>query len=519
MENIDLSLINWSRAQFALTAMYHWLFVPMTLGLGLVIAIMETIYYKTGKVEWKRNTQFWMKLFGVNFAIGVATGLILEFEFGTNWSNYSWFVGDIFGAPLAIEGMLAFFMESTFIAVMFFGWNKVSKGFHLASTWLTVIGASLSALWILVANAWMQFPDGMHFNPDTMRNEMADFWAVLLSPVAINKFLHTVFSSWIVGAAFCVGVSAWFMLKKREWKLAVQSIRIAAVVGFSGALLTAITGDGSAHQVALRQPMKLAAMEGLYEGSTHAGLIGFGILNPSKTNWDDSIDPFHFKIEIPGMLSLLSFRDPDRYVPGIKDLMNGYEVVDDDSVRSVGLSADERMLRGKKAVEALAAYRAATELGRTSEASLHRDTLEANYAHFGYGFIPHKDHLIPNVPLTFYTFHLMVILGFFFLAFFPFVGYFAAKPWFRRNGLILRASIFSILLAYICSECGWIVAEVGRQPWVIQDIMPTFAAVSRLNTSTVQLTFLLFAVLFGILLIAEIGILLKQIKKGPDPVH
>ena len=195
MENIDLSLINWSRAQFALTAMYHWLFVPMTLGLGLVIAIMETIYYKTGKVEWKRNTQFWMKLFGVNFAIGVATGLILEFEFGTNWSNYSWFVGDIFGAPLAIEGMLAFFMESTFIAVMFFGWNKVSKGFHLASTWLTVIGASLSALWILVANAWMQFPDGMHFNPDTMRNEMADFWAVLLSPVAINKFLHTVFSS------------------------------------------------------------------------------------------------------------------------------------------------------------------------------------------------------------------------------------------------------------------------------------------------------------------------------------
>ena len=199
IENIDTSLIDWSRAQFALTAMYHWLFVPLTLGLGVIQAIMETIYYRTGNEAWKKTAQFWMKLFGINFAIGVATGLILEFEFGTNWSNYSWFVGDIFGAPLAIEGILAFFMEATFIAVMFFGWDKVSKRFHLASTWLTIIGATLSALWILIANAWMQYPVGMHFNPDTVRNEMFDFWAVALSPVAINKFFHTVLSGWIVG--------------------------------------------------------------------------------------------------------------------------------------------------------------------------------------------------------------------------------------------------------------------------------------------------------------------------------
>jgi len=181
IENVDLTLVDWSRAQFALTAIYHWLFVPLTLGLSFIIAIMETIYVRTGNEEWKRITRFWMTLFGINFAIGVATGIILEFEFGTNWSNYSWFVGDIFGAPLAIEGILAFFLESTFVAVMFFGWNKVSKRFHLTSTWLVAVGSNLSALWILVANAWMQNPVGMVFNPETARNEMVNFWAILFN--------------------------------------------------------------------------------------------------------------------------------------------------------------------------------------------------------------------------------------------------------------------------------------------------------------------------------------------------
>ena len=274
IESIDTSLIDWSRAQFAMTAMYHWIFVPLTLGLAVVMGIMETLYYKTGNEFWKRTAKFWMKLFGINFAIGVATGLILEFEFGTNWSNYSWFVGDIFGAPLAIEGILAFFMEATFIAVMFFGWDKVSKRFHLASTWLTGLGATISAWWILVANAWMQHPVGMEFNPDTVRNEMVDFWAVATSPVAVNKFFHTVLSGWVLGGVFVVGISCWFLLKKRNREFALASIKIGAIFGLVSSLLAVWTGDGSGYQIAQTQPMKLAAVEGLYEGGTNVGLVG-----------------------------------------------------------------------------------------------------------------------------------------------------------------------------------------------------------------------------------------------------
>ena len=228
--DISAGTIDWSRAQFALTAIYHWLFVPLTLGLALIMGIMETCYYRTKKQFWKDTAKFWQKLFGINFAMGVATGIILEFEFGTNWSNYSWFVGDIFGAPLAIEGIVAFFMESTFVAVMYFGWNKVSKGFHLASTWLTGLGATISAWWILVANAWMQCPVGCEFNADTVRNEIVSFFDVALSPFAVMKFCHTVISAWIIGAIFVVAVSCWYLLKKREKELSLQSIKIASIV-------------------------------------------------------------------------------------------------------------------------------------------------------------------------------------------------------------------------------------------------------------------------------------------------
>ena len=269
-----LQTVDWSRAQFAMTAIYHWLFVPLTLGLGFIIAIMETLYVRTGDEFWKRTTKFWMRLFGINFAIGVATGIILEFEFGTNWSNYSHFVGDIFGAPLAVEGIMAFFMESTFIAIMFFGWNKVSKGFHLTATWLTAIGANLSALWILVANAWMQHPVGCTFNLETVRNEMISFWQVLFSPVAMNKFFHTITSSFVLAALFVVGVSAWYLLRHREQKMACKSIAIASAFGFVFALVTAMTGDKSGAVIARVQPMKLAAMEALYDGQQGAPLYG-----------------------------------------------------------------------------------------------------------------------------------------------------------------------------------------------------------------------------------------------------
>ena len=277
--DITSATIDWSRAQFALTAIYHWLFVPLTLGLAVIMGIAETCYYRTNKPFWKHVTRFWQKLFGVNFAMGVATGIILEFEFGTNWSNYSWFVGDVFGAPLAIEGILAFFMESTFVAVMFFGWDKVSRGFHLASTWLTGLGATISAWWILVANAWMQHPVGMEFNPDTVRNEMVDFWAVATSPVAVNKFFHTVLSGWVLGAIFVVGISCWYLLKKRNREFALASIKIGAIFGLVASLLSVWTGDGSGYQIAQTQPMKLAAVEGLYEGGTNVGLVGIGAVS------------------------------------------------------------------------------------------------------------------------------------------------------------------------------------------------------------------------------------------------
>ncbi len=309
IENIDLSLVNWSRAQFALTAIYHWLFVPLTIGLSFILAFMETIYVRTGDEIWKKITKFWMTLFGINFAIGVATGIILEFEFGTNWSNYSWFVGDIFGAPLAVEGILAFFMESTFVAVMFFGWNKVGKKFHLASTWLVAVGASLSALWILVANSWMENPVGMVFNPDTARNEMNSFRDVILNPVAIDKFTHTVTSGFVLGSVFVVGISSWFLLRHRDEVMARKSILVAGIFGLVSSLAVALTGDSSARTISKVQPVKFASMEALYEGRSGAGLTVIGALTDSGERMGEkTVHDIKMKIEI----AQASFDNDDR---------------------------------------------------------------------------------------------------------------------------------------------------------------------------------------------------------------
>jgi len=513
MELLDVSLVNWSRLQFALTAMYHWIFVPLTLGLGVVQAIMETIYYRTGDEKWKNATKFWMTLFGINFAIGVATGIILEFEFGTNWSNYSWFVGDIFGAPLAIEGILAFFMEATFISIMFFGWNKVGKGFHLTSTWLTILGATISAFWILVANAWMQHPVGMAFNPDTVRNEMVDFWAVI-SPIAVNKFLHTVWSSWIVGSLFVLGVSAWYLIRKREVDFAKKSIKVAAIFGLAASLLTAFSGDGSAYNVAQKQPMKLAAMEGLYNGQEGTELVAFGILNPEKESYNDSINPYVFKIGIPNLLSFLGYRDMNAFVPGVNDLIKGGF----DTENGVALSFYEKQEKGKIARQALADYKTAKNANDEVTANLHKEKIEANFDYFGYSYLDKPEQTIPNVPLTFYSFHLMVMLGMYFIALF---GVFTllsfVKKWKLENiNWLLWIALLSIPLGYLASQLGWIVAELGRQPWTIQDLLPVNAAVSSVSSQSVQITFFLFLTLFTALLIAEIRIMFKQIKKGPS---
>lgn len=514
MADIDISLIDWSRAQFALTAIYHWIFVPLTLGLAVVMGIMETIYYKTGDEFWKRTAKFWMKLFGINFAVGVATGLILEFEFGTNWSNYSWFVGDIFGAPLAIEGILAFFMEATFIAVMFFGWNKVSKGFHLASTWLTGLGATISAWWILVANAWMQHPVGMEFNPDTVRNEMVDFLAVATSPVAVNKFFHTVLSGWVLGAVFVVGVSCWFLLKKRESRFALSSIRIAACFGLVASLLSVWTGDGSGYHVAQTQPMKLAALEGYYEGKESAGLVAVGVLNPAKESYDDGEDAFLFKVEVPYMLSLLAERDADAFVPGVKDLIEGGYIMKDGTM---ALSAEEKIVRGQMAVTALGNYRQAKKAGDDVAAEESRKILADNIDYFGYGYIKDAKELVPNIPLNFYAFRVMVMLGGYFILFFALIIFFSYRKKLENMRWMHFVALVTIPLGYIAGQAGWIVAECGRQPWVIQDMLPTVASVSRLETGSVQLTFFIFLVLFTILLAAEIRIMVREIRKGPEP--
>lgn len=514
IETIDLSLVDWSRAQFALTAMYHWLFVPLTLGLSFILVIMETRYYRTGSEEWKKITRFWMKLFGINFAIGVSTGIILEFEFGTNWSKYSWFVGDIFGAPLAVEGIMAFFLESTFIAVMFFGWGKVSRKFHLVSTWMVAIGANLSALWILVANAWMENPVGMVFNPDTARNEMLSFWSVLFNPVAIDKFFHTVTSGFVLASMFVIGISSWFLLHNREKEMALKSISIAAVFGFVSSLVLVFTGDTSARTIARKQPVKFAAMEALYQGKTDAGLTAIGILGKAGDTDGYSEQELIFSIEIPGLLSIMTNGDRDSFVPGIRDLVNGNE--------EYGiLSVAEKMERGRYARDILTGYRESLDSGDTMAADslkmMFEDPLfiDEYFSYFGYSWIKRPGDIVPNVPLVFYSFHIMVFLGFFFMMVQVLVWYFSYNRSLPRQRWLLWTALLSIPLTYVASELGWVVTEVGRQPWIIQDLMPVSAAVSYISTSAVQTTFVLFALLFTALLVAEVSIMKRQIKNGP----
>ncbi|MFA6592513.1 MAG: cytochrome ubiquinol oxidase subunit I [Bacteroidales bacterium] len=490
---MDVSLIDWSRLQFAVTAGYHWLFVPLTLGLGLVVSIMETIYFRKGDEYWKEVTKFWMKLFAINFAVGIATGLILEFEFGTNWSNYSWLVGDIFGAPLAIEGILAFFMEATFFAVMFFGWNKVGKKFHLASTWLTAIGAAISAYWILVANGWMQNPVGTQFNPDTVRNEMVSFWTVAGNPVAVSKFFHSVFSGWMTGGVFVIGVSAWYMLKKRDLRFAKSSMAVGALVGIVGGVAVMLAGDSSGVHVAKYQPMKLAVAEGLEDGGTK---VPFSIVPGVK---------------VPGMLSILATHDVNGFVPGINDIIMGYTDNNGQEVAPV----DVKMWRGKRALSALKIYRAQEDTS-SLKASLSRQILKDNAKYMGYGHLSDPSDVVPNVPLVYWSFRAMIYFGCFVMLVLILVQFFLYKDKVHNLKWLLRLAIISIPLVYLCGQAGWIVSEVGRQPWAIQDLLPVNAAVSSLSVGAVKTTFFIFLAVFALFLVIEIKIMLNAIRKGPE---
>ena len=489
-----MDVIVWSRIQFAMTAAYHWLFVPLTLGLALVMAVMETIYVIKKDDFWKKTAQYWMKLFAINFAVGIATGIILEFEFGTNWSNYSWFVGDMFGAPLAIEGILAFFMEATFFAVMFFGWDKVSKRFHLVSTWLTGIGAAISAFWILVANGWMQNPVGTTFNPETVRSEMVSaqaFWEVVSNPVAVSKFFHAITSGWVTGGVFVVGISCWYLLKKRQRKFARASILIGSIVGIVGSFAVMLSGDASGVHAAEFQPMKLAAAEGLQDGGRRAAF---------------TIVP---GIKIPGMLSILATHDIDGFVPGINDILNGYTDNEGNEIPSVA----EKMAMGREALIALSIYRSTDDPSEKAEA---RYALEENVQYMGYGHLEKPEDVIPPVGVVFWAFRFMIGLGMLMLLELLVIGWLAWKDKLAGKRWLMIAAIVCIPLVYICGQSGWIVAEVGRQPWTIQGLLPVNVAISSLSAGAVKTTFFVFLAIFTLFLVIEIRILIGAIKKGPE---
>jgi cytochrome d ubiquinol oxidase subunit I len=479
-----------------MTAAYHWLFVPLTLGLAFVMAIMETLYVVRKDDFWKKTAQFWMKLFAINFAVGIATGIILEFEFGTNWSNYSWFVGDMFGAPLAIEGILAFFMEATFFAVMFFGWDKVGKRFHLVSTWLTGIGATISAYWILVANGWMQNPVGTTFNPETVRSEMASaaaFWEVITNPVAVSKFFHAITSGWVTGGIFVVGVSAWYLLRNRHSEFAKKSMLIGAIVGLVGSGAVMLSGDSSGVHAAEFQPMKLAAAEGLQDGGNGAAF---------------TIVP---GIKVPKMLSILATHDPDGFVPGINDILNGYTDREGNVVPSVA----EKMAMGREALVALSIYRTTDDPSEKAEA---RYALEENVQYMGYGHLEKPEDVVPPVGVVFWSFRLMIGLGMV-IALVLLLALIAV--WKDKLGAwkwLLWAAVICIPLAYICGQAGWIVAEVGRQPWTIQGLLPVNVAISSLSAGAVKTTFFLFLAIFTLFLAIEIRIMVSAIKKGPETI-
>ncbi|WP_028584165.1 cytochrome ubiquinol oxidase subunit I [Desulfogranum mediterraneum] len=507
IENFDLTMVNWARGQFALTAMYHWLFVPLTLGISWIVAFYHTIYVRTGSEEWKNLTKFWMKLFGINFAIGVATGIIMEFEFGTNWSNYSWMVGDIFGAPLAIEGIVAFFLEATFFAVMFFGWNRVSKRFHLFSTWMVAVGSNLSAVWILIANAWMQYPVGQAFNPDTARFEMQSFSEVAFSPYAVAKFTHTTSSSMLVAALFILSISSWYLLRGRHVIMAKRSIVVAATLGLVASVFVVFNGDESAYRIAEVQPMKLAAFEGLWEGESGAGLVAIGVVNQDK-RVDNEEEPFSLELRLPGLLSLMANRSFGSFVPGMKDLVYGNE-----EQQIVG--AAQKMERGKLAISNLDGYKKALKEGDEEAAALHLAAFDEHREFLGYGFLEKPEDAVPPVALSFNAFHIMVALGSLFPLIFLAYLYFSIKGNLEERKLLLGGGTLLYLLGMVATQAGWVVAEVGRQPWAIQDLLPVSVARTNLTVGTVQTTFFIFLALFTVLLLAEISIMAKQVSIGP----
>ena len=502
---LDIDVVTLSRIQFGMTAMYHFLFVPLTIGLSLIIAVMESVYVMTGRTIWRDMTKFWGLLFGINFAMGVATGITMEFQFGTNWAYYSHYVGDIFGAPLAIEGMMAFFLEATFIGLFFFGWDRLPKIGHLTVTWLVALGSNLSALWILIANGWMQNPVGAKFNFATMRMEMTSFREVMFNPVAQAKFVHTVSAGYVTGSIFVLAISAIYLLQGRSVPFAKRSMTVAASFGLASALSVVVLGDESGYTATQDQKMKIAAMEAMWETEpAPAPFTIFGI--PDKAN-----QVTHFKIEVPWMLGLIATRSIDTEVPGIKDLM---------------VKSEARIRNG------IPAYAALQSLHKDRNDAAAAAMLEQHVVDLGYALLLKRYttnvidatdeqikqaawDTVPAVGWLFWTFRIMVALGFYFIALFAFSFWLASRRQLDRYRWYLRLAAFSLPLPWIAAELGWFVAENGRQPWSIEGVLPTFLANSSIGAGNVWFSLGGFVLFYTTLAVVDAYLMVRTIRIGP----
>jgi len=502
---VDPIVVDLSRIQFAATAMYHFLFVPLTLGLSFLIAIMESVYVMTGRPVWRKATLFWGTLFGINFAMGVATGIVMEFQFGMNWSYYSHYVGDVFGAPLAIEGLMAFFLEATFIGLFFFGWDRLKPVAHLMVTWLMALGANFSALWILIANGWMQNPVGSTFNPDTMRMEVTDFMAVIFNPVAQAKFVHTVSAGYVCGAVFILGISALYLLKGRHIDLAKRSMVVAASFGLASALSVVVLGDESGYVATEHQKMKIAAMEAMYHTeAAPASLTLFAI--PGSDGRPT------FEVKFPWILGIITTRSFDRDLPGITELTEHAAV---------------RIANGIEAYKALEAIKA-----DPADAAAHARFDEAQQD-LGYGLLLKKYRqdvenatgeeivqasldTVPDVWPLFWSFRVMVGVGFFLIGFFALWFYKSAVQKLDSQRWLLWVAVAALPLPWIAIEAGWLIAEYGRQPWVVEGVLPTFYAASGLHFWDLVISLTFFVALYTALIVVELYLLRKTIQHGPS---
>ena len=498
-------LVDLSRLQFAITAMYHFLFVPLTLGLTWLLVIMETVYVLSGKLIYKDMTRFWGKLFGINFALGVTTGITLEFQFGTNWAYYSHYVGDIFGAPLAIEGLMAFFLESTFIGLFFFGWDRLSKRQHLLVTLLMAIGTNLSALWILIANGWMQNPVGAEFSYQTMRMELTDFWAVLFNPDAQAKFVHTVSAGYVTGSMFVLAISSWYLLRGKDIAFAKNSFRIAAAFGLASICSALVLGDESGYTITEAQQTKLAAIEALWE--TEPPPAAFNVIAiPNEVEMKND-----FAIQIPWLLGLIATRSVDKAIPGI---------------REIKAKNRERIVRGIDAVKALEKLR--RHPSDTAQQA-HFNTLKTD---LGFGLLLKKytsdfnnitpamidnavDDTVPKVAPMFWSFRIMVALGFAMLLLFVLAAWYSATGKFMEKRWLLRWALYFLPAPWIASELGWFVAEYGRQPWTIYGVLPTHLSVSSLSVGNLYASLAGFIVFYSLLLVVEIYLMIRFARQGP----